>query len=396
MANQDPNWDELGETIERIIDRAVNSQDYQRLNQTIRQAVNSGGEAIRRAVESASQPATRSKPVPLSKMNTHVTSPKRQAQKPASMPTLYASTTPQILRGLAYTAGGGILALLSAASLLGQGILSLLFTHASLISFGNVLLTGIIIGGGAWMRLGISKLARVGRFDKYKTVLGNKTYCEIPQLSRTVGKPAKFVVKDLNKMISDGLFLEGHLDTAEENLIVSNETFEHYRRLEEQRKMAALEDAKQQQLRNSMTPQAREVLEQGNAFLQEIHRCNDRIPGQEISEKISRMEMIVEKIFDRVKTHPEVVPALKKLMSYYLPMTVKLLNAYAEMDAQPIQGETIAASKREIEATLDTLNNAFEKLLDQVFREMAVDVSSDISVLQTLLAQEGLTEDGLT
>ena len=82
-------------------------------------------------------------------------------------------------------------------------------------------------------------------------------------------------------------------------------------------------------------------------------------------------------------------------MNYYLPMTVKLLNAYAEMDAQPVQGETILASKREIEGTLDTLNLAYEKLLDELFADTALDVSSDISVLNTLLAQEGLTGDGL-
>ena len=93
---------------------------------------------------------------------------------------------------------------------------------------------------------------------------------------------------------------------------------------------------------------------------------------------------------------PEIVPDLKKLMDYYLPMTVKLLDAYADMDAQPIQGETIENSKREIEATLDTLTLAFEKLLDDLFADTAMDVSSDISVLNTLLAQEGLTEDNFS
>ena len=104
----------------------------------------------------------------------------------------------------------------------------------------------------------------------------------------------------------------------------------------------------------------------------------------------------MRRIFDRVQAHPEVEPDLKKLMDYYLPMTVKLLNAYAEMDAQPVQGETIQASKIEIEKTLDTLNAAFAKLLDDLFQDAAMDVSSDISVLNTLLAQEGLTDDGLS
>ena len=143
-------------------------------------------------------------------------------------------------------------------------------------------------------------------------------------------------------------------------------------------------------------PQVQEVLDRGNAFIAQIRACNDAIPGEEISEKISRMELIVRRIFERAEAHPEVVPDLKKLMDYYLPMTVKLLNAYADMDAQPVQGENIQASKKEIEATLDTLNLAFEKLLDDLFRDSAMDVSSDISVLNTQLAQEGLTEDGLS
>ena len=79
------------------------------------------------------------------------------------------------------------------------------------------------------------------------------------------------------------------------------------------------------------------------------------------------------------------MPDLKKLMDYYLPMTVKLLNAYAEMDAQPVQGDNIRAAKKEI-----------EDLLDSVFQDTAMDVSSDISVLNTLLAQEGLTDDELS
>ena len=109
--------------------------------------------------------------------------------------------------------------------------------------------------------------------------------------------------------------------------------------------------------------------------------------------KGDKMELIIQKIFERAKAHPEIIPDLNRLMDYYLPMTVKLLDAYEDMDSQPVQGENIASSKREIEETIDTLNVAFEKLLDSVFEDTAMDVSSDISVLHTVLAQEGLTEN---
>ena len=79
-------------------------------------------------------------------------------------------------------------------------------------------------------------------------------------------------------------------------------------------------------------------------------------------------------------------------MDYYLPTTVKLLEAYAELDAQPLQGENISSSKVEIEKSLDTLNGAFETIFDELFQDQAWDLQSDISVLNTMLAQEGLTK----
>ena len=123
-----------------------------------------------------------------------------------------------------------------------------------------------------------------------------------------------------------------------------------------------------------------------------IRKSNDAIPGEEISAKIYHMEMLVDRIFDRVEQNPSSVKDIQKLMDYYLPTTMKLLEAYEELDRQPIQGENILSSKHEIENTLDTLNIAFEKLLDGLFQETAWDVSADASVLKTMLAQEGLTD----
>ena len=86
-------------------------------------------------------------------------------------------------------------------------------------------------------------------------------------------------------------------------------------------------------------------------------------------------------------------------MNYYLPTTKKLIDVYREMDKETIISENVTKTKREIEDTIDTINQAFENLLNSFFEEKALDVSSDISVLHTMLAQEGLTGrdfEGLT
>lgn len=404
MANNNQDWEALGRNIQEIIDQAINSQDYRTLNQnitrTVNHAIDVGGEAVRRAMDTAARSVDSA-----ARTMDNASRTARAKRKPViidqpeTLPALYGSTDGKTAVGIVKIVGGSLLSCFGFLGFLSTVILAIVAgaTWVPAI-FG---LAGLGCGVGL-IANGVGGLERVSRFKKYCRTLGSNTHCALEKLARSVGKNVKFVRKELTKMIDDGLFLEGHLDAEGKNLITSHETYRHYeqsrlaleaRKQEQQR----LEEAKQAaQPAPSTDPRVREVLERGSAFITEIRRCNDAIPGKEISDKISRMETIVGRIFERAQAHPEIVPDLKKLMDYYLPMTVKLLNAYAEMDAQPVQGGTIQASKKEIEDTLDTLNLAFEKLLDSVFEDTAMDVSSDISVLNTLLAQEGLTDDELS
>ena len=392
MANEKQNqeWDSLGRSIEEIIDKAINSQNYQELSRnitrTIDRATRTGSDALWRALDMSG--ATKPK-------GTITVEPVRAEPVPKNnLPALYGSSNGETTKGILKTVFGGISTITGFTFTLISGIFHLvgIATGASLTSIPFALGLGALVGGGTLLSSGIRSLGRVSRYKVYLKALGKNTHIALEKLSRSVGKPVKFVRKELQSMINQGLFLEGHLDHEEQNLITSDETYAHYEqsRLQmEARKQA--EAAAPQQPSSTPDPKVQEVLDRGNAYLREIRRCNDEIPGEEISAKISRMEAIVQRIFERAKAHPEIIPDLKKLMDYYLPMTIKLLNAYADMDRQPIQGDTIRASKQEIDTTLDTLNLAFEKLLDSVFQDTAMDVSSDISVLHTLLAQEGLT-----
>lgn len=390
MAHYNQDWDDLGRSIQDIVDRAVNSQDYQKLNQTIRQVVNRavdlGSEALRKAADGSSRPepkANASRTVVVEKKN---------------LPALYGSTNGKTTGGILKIIGGSLLSGFTLLTLLAVAAYNWLLAPTGLIPVG-LSLTGLAAGAGL-IGSGIGTLGKVSRFKAYRKTLGEKTHCTLEKLARSVGKSVKFVRRELRKMIDEGLFLEGHMDKEGTHLITSDETYQYFEQSRLQLEQRQRQEAAPKEVPKAPTaardPQLQEVLDKGTAFIREIRRCNDAIPGEEISAKIDRMELIVRRIFQRAEEHPEIVPDLKKMMDYYLPMTVKLLNAYAEMDAQPVQGETIQASKVEIEKTLDTLNAAFAKLLDDLFQDAAMDVSSDISVLNTLLAQEGLTDDGLS
>ena len=393
MAQNNQEWDELGRNIQDIIDRAVKNKDFQKLNQTIsqtlEQAVSKGSDALRKTLGNLSGQGTGKKPQ---------SSGKPPVVQQKNLPVLYGKTGGKTAVGILKIVGGGL-----TVTGTGAAVIATFVTQLLLGGFGAVTapgwfpLTALAVGIGFIVN-GISNLNWLSRFKTYRKILGQKTYCSLEKLARGVRKSVRQVKRELRGMIKAGLFLEGHLDNEETMLITSDETYRYYEhsrlQLEERKKLEQAEKDRRDQA--GQDPRVREVLDRGDEFLRQIRQCNDRIPGLEISEKISRMEEIVQRIFRRAQECPQVVPDLKKLMEYYLPMTVKLLRAYADMDEQSVQGQNIESAKAEIEKTLDTLNLAFEKLLDDLFEDIALDVSSDISVLNTLLAQEGLTDDDLS
>ena len=140
-------------------------------------------------------------------------------------------------------------------------------------------------------------------------------------------------------------------------------------------------------------PEKEEEKDQYEKLLDELRAVNDAIPDEEMSDKIDRLEAVSAKIFEQAKTDPDKLPRMRKFMDYYLPTSLKLLQTYAELDAQGVEGANISESKRRIEETMDTLVHAFETQLDQLFQEDALDVSADIDVMENMLRADGLTGD---
>lgn len=135
------------------------------------------------------------------------------------------------------------------------------------------------------------------------------------------------------------------------------------------------------------------MIKDGELAISEMRRLNDSIEDEKISRDIESLEKSSKAIFDQVKSAPEKLPQIRKFMDYYLPTTLKLLNAYDRMSAAGIGGENIDATKQRVETMMTTIVSAFEKQYDSLFGADALDISTDISVLETMMAREGFTGD---
>lgn len=217
---------------------------------------------------------------------------------------------------------------------------------------------------------------------KIDKIVGDAKYMYIQDIADALPCSYDKCCKHLESCIDEGLFgPDAYLDMRCKCLVVSQ-------RPPEPTPAPAPKPEKQPEKQTDMPER-----DQYQKILDELRRVNDAIPDEEMSDKISRLEAVSAKIFEQAKSDPDKLPQMRKFMDYYLPTSLKLLNTYAELDNQGVEGENISESKRRIEQTMDTLVKAFENQLDRLFASDALDVSTDIDVMQNMLRADGLTDD---
>jgi hypothetical protein len=254
---------------------------------------------------------------------------------------------------------------------------------------------------------GSSKWERLKRMRRYVELCNGKTYIDLNDLAKQYGKSLRFIKNDIRKLLDKGFFPEGHLDESKTCLMLTDATYRDYLNLEKERK--TLEEARklQEVTADQVSVSFREVteededkelpeetqkmLEQGQRYISRIRSANDHIPGEVVSDKLSQLEKLLLQIFERIRERALQAAQMQKFMDYYLPTTLKLVQAYEEFDKVDVSNEEILSAKAEIEKALDTINQAFGEVLTNLYRDALYDATTDAQVLQSMLAREGLT-----
>ncbi|MBO4336779.1 MAG: 5-bromo-4-chloroindolyl phosphate hydrolysis family protein, partial [Lachnospiraceae bacterium] len=289
-------------------------------------------------------------------------------------------------------AASGVMTLLMAIGAASQAAAGVAVGLAGgIILGGGVLITGAF---GLLFSHGKNKKDIVADYYNYGKYVGNAEFFKIEELAARLGLQEGKLKKRLKKMMNQGLLPSARMDDSGEMLLLTDKAYDQYRQAADSYKKRQQEDEKRENYFNlpDADSTVKELLSEGAEYLKKVRYYNDLIPDTlEMSNKLYRLENIMYRIFEQVKKKPEMAPSLRKFMEYYLPTTEKLLSAYIEVDKQPQVGDNITNTKKEIETALDTINDAFEKLLDSLFEDLAWDISSDISVMKTMLEQDGLT-----
>ena len=262
--------------------------------------------------------------------------------------------------GLCLLALGAVVSVDAAAEIL-QGwtfYLEDLFT-----GFGFAAAGGIMWGRGQYL----ARMAR--RTSRYVGAIGEAEAMPLSEIAKRVNRSEKETDRELQKLIDKGyLGDDAYIDHERGYFLRFGAT------VEEEPEEAP--------------PPPKEAEEGYSGILRDFRRVNDRIADEVLSQKIDRLEQVSALIFKEVEEHPEKRSRIRTFFDYYLPTTQKLLEAYAEFEETGVEGEHLGQAKDRIEETMDAIVEGFEHQLDQLYSADALDVFSDIKVMETMLHRD--------
>lgn len=302
--------------------------------------------------------------------------PASQPQGPAASAQPRPDPAPQASadrRGVKPTAGRGLMVLGAALTgVFGLPLLILLLSRAPAVACAPL---GVFTGAGLltlWAGLRKRKKARL--YLKYLGLIGRRGSVSLTTLAQAAGRSRKKVCQELQEMLDQGILPAGYLDLAADQLILSA-----------------------QGIADKPAPEsAQDEASDDNDILRQIRAINDAIPDPIMSAKIDRIGEITGKILDYQRKNPNRAGQLRSFLNYYLPTTLKILRAYAQLDKQGVEGQNISAAKKRIEGMMDKVVEGFEKQLDRLFQDDALDITSDVAVLEQMLDKDGLGAQDLT
>ncbi len=278
------------------------------------------------------------------------------------------SYTPAIFKACLGILGFGIFGIISLLSLIASSTMPAIIT--ALISCASLFL----------LIKSFSSIGLISKFHTYGRLVGDAQYVEVSALASQAGASSDAVCKNLSKMISKGFFQDASLSPQQDVFFVTGKGRQEYL-------LSGGTDVSDADMEG--------MWKEGRIFLRFIDKFIARLAqNDQMQAKAIQLKNTISSICNEVQDNPEKAEELRRATNYYLPTTQKLLASYANLQQQgDIQSENIINTRKEIFKAMDMVNEGFNKIYDDLYQDTALDISSDVAVMQTMMKQDGLSEN---
>lgn len=262
------------------------------------------------------------------------------------------------------------------------------YDFIQLIIGGVILASSGIFSQFFWKKSKFIQL--IGKnYKRFLRELGHNTVIPIRDLASAVQQSEEDTIKDLIYMMQNGYFLQARIVENDSLFLLDIPTFKLYKN-----QSTRLDNKEEKEITESKNnSKAKIIIENGKKELDFIEKNKISIKNGVFLEKVNTVSKTIENILSIIQKYPDKAYALDKFMDYYLPTTRKLIDTYIEFEQMNTGDEKILSSMKEIDKSVETINQAFEKIQVELLSDRAMDIKTDIDTMRLLLNQEGLLKE---
>lgn len=226
-------------------------------------------------------------------------------------------------------------------------------------------------------------------YIRFLKELGHNTVIPVRDLASAVQQTEEDTVNDLLYMMQNGYFHQARIVENDSLFLLDIPTFKLYKTQAPKIDMKETEEIQE----SANDKRAKSIIKNGQIYLDRITNSMEKIQNRVFLKKVEKVNKTIENILSLIKKYPDKAYALDKFMDYYLPTTAKLVDTYIEFESMNTGDEKILSSMKEIDKSIETINEAYEKIQVELLSDRAMDIKTDIDTMRLLLNQEGLLED---
>ena len=129
-------------------------------------------------------------------------------------------------------------------------------------------------------------------------------------------------------------------------------------------------------------------------YIELLNAQNLDIDNEEVSNGLYEVCAYLKQIDLVVKQFPQSQEKTAKLTRYYLPILLEILDSYKQLDKSVRNHEEFQKTHQRLLKTILLINEALKTIITSLTQEYFMDLSADMTTLETLLKKDGLVKEG--
>lgn len=138
-----------------------------------------------------------------------------------------------------------------------------------------------------------------------------------------------------------------------------------------------------------------ELLQESEKNVTKLKQMKDKIQNTDIRGKIININKTTDKIIKVLHKKPDKISSASKFLNYYLPVTIKILERYDEIEEQKLTSSSSRDFENKVNQMISNIEIAFDNQLNNLYNEEFIDTNAEIKVFEAMLKSDGLLGESI-